>query len=68
MTPTGAKRRFTDNTAAARLLKSKFKSGELTGTEKPAAVRECEEVFKQFDVKSFGEKFRKYTRLYGMFR
>ncbi len=32
-------RRFTDNTAEARLLRTLFENGTLTGSERPAAVR-----------------------------
>lgn len=67
MAPTASERRFTANTAAARLLQSKFLAGQLTGNKIPAIVRESEELFKQYDVKSFDEKFRKYSREYGMF-
>lgn len=61
-------RRFTDQIADARLLKSLFLSEKLKGNEKPGSVRDEEDVFKEFDAKAFGDKFRKHAKLYGKYQ
>ena len=56
-----AKRRFTDNSAAGRLLWKMFTDGELKGDEKPSDVRSGDLLFMQYESKQFADKFRKFA-------
>ena len=57
--------RFTDNTAAARELKSMFERGELNGSERPSEIRTRTVEFMKYSAKAFSDKFRKYAMKYG---
>ena len=57
-------KRFTDNTAAARLLRNMFVTDQVTGKEKPSDVRALHEEFKKFDASQFAAKFRKFRELH----
>lgn len=52
--------RFTEDTKVARTLRDVFISRKLTGEEEPTEVRRLNYELEKYDVRAFGQKFRKY--------
>ena len=55
-------KRLTDNTAEARLLRSVFRNGSLTGHKRSVSVRLHYLGFLKYFEKVFGEKFRRFKK------
>lgn len=58
----GQKQKLTESSKAVRLLRSKFRSGEVTGQELPKSVWESEPSFMDHKLNNFRTKFHKIRK------